>query len=270
MNTSTSVKSILFALLVAIVCVGCANSNSGRPRRIALLAPFEGRYREIGYDALYAARLALLDEDRTDIELLAVDDGGSVRTATERARALSNDSRILAVVVLGYDAADSAVQRAFDDLPVVIVGEWLVEPQRGNIHIFSSPDIPDQLSHQERLDVTDAARVDVPFVGGEVFALEGFRAIREDFVDITVVTSGEMPDADFYGRILDIDQFASPPGILARNVYGVFRIVIQHNLNNAQNNIDSPTSTPNWRDPPIYYYTISTDNQLIITNNTIE
>ena len=47
--------SVLAALLlVALTACG------GTPpvMRLALLAPFEGRYREVGYQALYAARLA--------------------------------------------------------------------------------------------------------------------------------------------------------------------------------------------------------------------
>ncbi len=36
----------------------CAVKRTPTIYRIALLAPFEGRYREIGYNALYAARMA--------------------------------------------------------------------------------------------------------------------------------------------------------------------------------------------------------------------
>src|SRR4051794_35174325 len=70
--------------------------------RIALLAPFEGRYREIGYNALYAARLALADAADPQIELLPIDAGGD--QAAERARALSLDPQVKTVILLGYEA----------------------------------------------------------------------------------------------------------------------------------------------------------------------
>src|SRR5690349_2126250 len=40
---------------------GCAITPHELTPRIALLAPFEGRYREVGYNAYYAVRLAFVD-----------------------------------------------------------------------------------------------------------------------------------------------------------------------------------------------------------------
>jgi ABC-type branched-subunit amino acid transport system substrate-binding protein len=71
--------------------VGCGATRSYAITRIALLAPFEGRYREVGYNAYYAALLALGESGSTQIELLAVDDGGSPATAAQRAAALARD-----------------------------------------------------------------------------------------------------------------------------------------------------------------------------------
>ena len=168
--------------------------------------------------------------------------------------------------MLGYDAADQEVQRAFGDLQVVIVGEWLVESQGENVLIYSSPDIPRQLSYARRLDVTDAARVEPPFVGGEVFGLRGFRVIREDFDGITVVTSGILPDEEFRQRIAEIDQFAPEPGMLARNVYEVFRIVIPQkttttNQTPTKNTEDTPQN-PIQREPTTHTYSLNTNGYL--------
>lgn len=266
--------AVIVILLAALVCSGCAVGKTKRPVRVALLAPFEGRYREIGYDALYAARLALSEAGPPDIELLAVDDGGSSRAAAERARALAHDPRVVAVVVLGYDAAQEDVQRAFSDMPVIIVGEWLVEPQGENIRIFSSPVIPGRLSYARRLDVTDAARVEAPFVGGEVFALRGFRAMREDFTGITVVTSGILPDAEFVQRIAEIDEFAFTPGVLSTEVYSVFRIVINTTNKESKQKPQQPpnqtTQTNPQRNPTPHTYALDTNGQLVPTYNTIE
>jgi len=74
--------------------------------RVALLAPFEGRYREIGYNALYAARLAFTESGFANVELMPIDDGGSVVTAVLRARALTHDPQVIGALILGYQAAD--------------------------------------------------------------------------------------------------------------------------------------------------------------------
>ena len=49
----------IFLLLLALALTACGASNPELPGKIALLAPFEGQYREIGYNALYAVRLAI-------------------------------------------------------------------------------------------------------------------------------------------------------------------------------------------------------------------
>ncbi|MBE2183871.1 MAG: hypothetical protein IAE89_10635, partial [Anaerolineae bacterium] len=50
-------RYLLITLACALCLAGCgATAATPKVQRIALLAPFEGRYREIGYNALYAAR----------------------------------------------------------------------------------------------------------------------------------------------------------------------------------------------------------------------
>ncbi|MCS7070642.1 MAG: hypothetical protein NZM00_03995, partial [Anaerolinea sp.] len=65
----------VFALIAIALLTGCTVHQTAP--RIALIAPFEGRYREVGYNALYAARLALADAE-SGVQLLPLDDGGSV------------------------------------------------------------------------------------------------------------------------------------------------------------------------------------------------
>ena len=185
--------------------------------------------------------------------LLAVDDGGSIETAIQRARALAADAQIIGVVALGYDAADESVQAVWGELPVIIVGNWLVKPQADTFFIFSNQDIGDRLSYSERLEVTDAAHVEVPFVGGEVFALRGFRQLRENLDGITVVTSGRLPNAGFQQRISANFQFADAPGVLAMDVYDAILIILR---------ADKLPST-GWVNPPIHTYLFDSDRQLV-------
>lgn len=113
----------LFALIAVIVLAlslaGCA--TQAEPPRIALLAPFEGRNRDLGYNALYAARLAL-SESGANVELFPIDDGGFPATAVDRIRALANDQLTQVVILLGENATSADVQQALADLPAIIIG----------------------------------------------------------------------------------------------------------------------------------------------------
>ena len=72
--------------------------------KFGLVAPFEGRYRPVGYDAIYAARLAVRERNAAGgvggyrVELVAYDDGGDAQVALERARQLALDPQVIAVI----------------------------------------------------------------------------------------------------------------------------------------------------------------------------
>jgi ABC-type branched-subunit amino acid transport system substrate-binding protein len=72
--------------------------------KIGLVAPFEGRYRAIGYEAIYAARLAIREINQAGgvngvrLELLALDDSGDRGMAIEQARKLAIDRQVIAVI----------------------------------------------------------------------------------------------------------------------------------------------------------------------------
>jgi ABC-type branched-subunit amino acid transport system substrate-binding protein len=72
--------------------------------KIGLVAPFEGRYRPIGYEAIYAARLAIREINTRGgingqrVELVAIDDGGAADKALTAARQLALDPQVVAVV----------------------------------------------------------------------------------------------------------------------------------------------------------------------------
>ncbi|MBS1245622.1 MAG: exported protein of unknown function [Chloroflexi bacterium] len=72
--------------------------------KFGLVAPFEGRYRPIGYDAIYAARLAVRERNASGgvgghrVELVAYDDGGDAQAAVERTKQLALDPQVVAVI----------------------------------------------------------------------------------------------------------------------------------------------------------------------------
>ncbi|MCP4539944.1 MAG: ABC transporter substrate-binding protein [Chloroflexi bacterium] len=69
-----------------------------------MVAPFEGRYRYIGYDVIYAVRLALQEVNAAggvggyNVELVAYDDGADPVMAVEQARKLATDPQVVAVI----------------------------------------------------------------------------------------------------------------------------------------------------------------------------
>ncbi|MFN2140633.1 MAG: ABC transporter substrate-binding protein [Candidatus Promineifilaceae bacterium] len=72
--------------------------------KVGLVAPFEGRHRDIGYDVLYSARLAVRQLnaaggiDGTRVALVALDDSGNPEFAAATADSLIIDPNVVAVV----------------------------------------------------------------------------------------------------------------------------------------------------------------------------
>lgn len=69
--------------------------------KIGLVAPFEGRYRDVGYEVIYAVRLAVREANAAggvagySVELVALDDAGDPAMAAEQARKLAVDPQIV-------------------------------------------------------------------------------------------------------------------------------------------------------------------------------
>jgi ABC-type branched-subunit amino acid transport system substrate-binding protein len=235
--------------------------------RVALLAPFEGRYREVGYQALHAARLAALDSGGTSVELLAIDDGGSVASAVDRARALAGDPLVKVVVALGYAATAPETQRALGDKPMLIAGSWGAQPETPGVFVLASPSLAGTLTAETRVEVTEAARLEAPLVGGDVFALQQFARLRSSLDRLKVVSSGSLPDAAFTERYQQTGLFVPQPGPLAALAYDAFGLLFMavrspdENLKVTLSNItyDGYNGLIRfeggwWQDAPLHYY----------------
>lgn len=87
-----------------LVC--CSFPGSVRPTvKIGLSAPFEGLYRDLGYEALYAVRLAVQQRNgaggvdgRYLVELVALNDFNEPEEAVLQAREMAADRGVLGVV----------------------------------------------------------------------------------------------------------------------------------------------------------------------------
>ena len=96
-----------FSLVFPIFLLGC--SQSPEVVKIGLVAPFEGQEREMGYDGIYAARLAVREfnahqaNNGVKLSLVALDDSSEVDIAIRNAQALAADPAIIAVVGIGNE-----------------------------------------------------------------------------------------------------------------------------------------------------------------------
>lgn len=275
-------RSLLIALFTLLISA-CAVVRTAPVQYIALLAPFEGRYSEIGYDALYAARLALADAKRNDLELLPIDDGGTTARAAERARALAHHPQNAAVIALGYFSADAQTQEAYGDLPVLIVGGWTMERAGEHVFILSSHAIAQQLTVSPQVAVIDAAQTTAPLIGGEVFALRQFPLLRQETEGIRVFSSALLPTTEFQERYLAADPFAKPPGLLAMLTYDAVRIAADAVGNDRPTTQAAIASVDYeglngairfeggfWANAPIHTYEYTSEGQLIASDDPIE
>ncbi len=119
---------LLALALAAALLAGCA---SVKPVvKIGLVAPFEGRDRAVGYDAIYAARLAVRQVNARGgiggyrVALVALDDRGDPTLATQSAATLVVDPVVVAVVghYLPATTAAAADIYAKAGLPLLMAG----------------------------------------------------------------------------------------------------------------------------------------------------
>jgi branched-chain amino acid transport system substrate-binding protein len=98
-----AIATLLFYLLVA--AGGCVPTLYPQPTvKIGLVAPFEGLHRPLGYEALYAAKLAIGERDEQGgvggypVELVALNDDQDPESAAQRAREMAVDPDIVGVI----------------------------------------------------------------------------------------------------------------------------------------------------------------------------
>lgn len=137
---------VLFGILVTL-SASCTSWSIPGTVKIALVAPFEGYYRATGYDAIYAARLAVREINAAGgirgwrLELVAYDDRGELELAQRSAQSVTMDPEILAVLGHYLTATTVTAGEVYVEaqLPYVVLGAWT---QCGPTvwHLMPSPD----------------------------------------------------------------------------------------------------------------------------------
>lgn len=126
-------SKVYCGLLMVLALVSALVACRTRPAalKIGLVAPFEGRERAIGYDAVYAARLAVREINEQGgisgrpVELVALDDSGTPDLARQAAASLVIDPAVVAVMGHWLPRTTAAAQTIYEEngLPLVILGE---------------------------------------------------------------------------------------------------------------------------------------------------
>jgi ABC-type branched-subunit amino acid transport system substrate-binding protein len=100
---------IAYSVLRMVYCVflltACHFPGVVQPTvKIGLVAPFEGRFRYVGYDVIYAVRMAVREANAAggvggySVELVAYDDGADPAMAVQQVRKLAVDPTVVAAV----------------------------------------------------------------------------------------------------------------------------------------------------------------------------
>lgn len=138
-------RLLITALLLLLT--GCLPPRLPPVVKIGLVAPFEGRYRDLGYDAIYAARLAARQLNAAggiegwQLELVAYDDRGAPDLAQTAARNLMVDPDVVAVI--GHYRAEStaAAQPLYAETGLAHIAVGAYPPAPGAAwHLSPAPD----------------------------------------------------------------------------------------------------------------------------------
>ncbi len=223
-------KALLCLTVASLLCLSCTPLHTPRILKIGIAAPFEGRYRDIGYDAIYAARLAVREiniaggVEGSRLELVAYDDRGELGLAARVAGNLATDPDVVAVIG-HYRPETSAVAAsvyAQAGLPYVVVGGW--GQGGGTTRYLTAP--PDALAQAMTEVVADPQAVPGVVLGagdlGQALAARGWTSVeperpitsRSVVSLLTPVESAEwlttQRDAGWTGQLLGDADLASP------------------------------------------------------------
>ncbi len=128
-RASRAARSVgCIALCCVFLVVSCAFPGTVKPTiKIGLSAPFEGLYRDLGYEVLYAVRLAVRERNavggvgqRYLVELVALNDDGKAEKAEEQARKMAVDPGVLAVLG-GWSEETAAVVGEYKQLQLPLL-----------------------------------------------------------------------------------------------------------------------------------------------------
>lgn len=122
-------------LLFLPVIVSCRVPGAVRPTvKVGLVAPFEGRYRYVGYDVVYAVNLALLEANEAGgvggygVELVAYDDGANPSVAVEQVRKLDVDPDVVGAIGHFREDTTAAAAETYVRMGIPLIASGVLTP----------------------------------------------------------------------------------------------------------------------------------------------
>ena len=204
----------LVALIFLLIAFSTACTPAAPPLvKIGVIAPFSGRYREIGYQALYGARLALAQHNLAHVtphyhvELIAFDDKAHAATAAEQAKKLLSDPNVVAVIGHWIEHTTVATAPLFEiaQIPLLATAALPDEVVHHNNYLFRLYPNENTLLHQldtvarnhsvaytcncnviSGSDLLKSIKVSTPAataVGGPLWSLNEFILLANDTAD---------------------------------------------------------------------------------------
>ncbi|MFL7793700.1 MAG: branched-chain amino acid ABC transporter substrate-binding protein [Anaerolineae bacterium] len=126
---------LLFLASCLSLLISCAFPGTIRPTvKIGLVAPFEGRYRYVGYDVIYAARLAVREANAAggvggySVELVAYDDSADPVMAVEQAHKLAVDPEVVAAIGHFRSETTIAAVDAYAEADIFLLSPGSIDP----------------------------------------------------------------------------------------------------------------------------------------------
>jgi len=120
-RVSPIVSLVVWGWVCAFLVTACAFPGSVKPTvKIGLSAPFEGLYRDLGYEVLHAVRLAVRERNagvgvgqRYPVEVVALNDYNEADRAVEQARKMAVDPGVMGVLG-GWSQETREVTRQYE------------------------------------------------------------------------------------------------------------------------------------------------------------
>ncbi len=262
-------------MLLIVSLTGCIRTTP-EIVKIGLVAPFEGRYREIGYDVIPAARLAIREYAAESaggmlaVELVAYDDGGDPDKAIEQAQKLALDPDVIAVIGHWREETTLAAQPIYEaaGLPLITFTTSDIENAPGLYNLAPSLDdlqtaavnqgtapileieIPgDVIDDADQFNSSHSA--DGQVIGGPGYGLGQFAALVGDQIDGAVYVTGSATPQDSSETFLTpeaLDAFTTgyeegnlgiAAGPLAVNAYQATWLAIEMAVGSVGGNIEN-------------------------------
>jgi branched-chain amino acid transport system substrate-binding protein len=130
---------ILCVVCSALLFVACRVPGAVRPTaKIGLVAPFEGRYRYVGYDLFPAVRMAVREANAAGgiegvfVELVAYDDAADPAVAVQQAQKLAVDPDVVAVIGHFRDGTTAAAVPSYVEANLPLLAPAVLDPDLGS------------------------------------------------------------------------------------------------------------------------------------------